>query len=240
MRKVAMEAARGERGVTMVELLVAALIFAIVGIAMGSLYASTQRSMDVGSAQAFVQQQGTLIQEELARQIGPARQLLVGSGGRVCGPTGVAAGQSLQFQRAVDDTVWCVFQNQYSGEPSLLHICRLAVFGTVADCQSGTRRAILMGYAASGGFQGAHVTAGKLGVEMAASTGAPLAPTTLRVLNTCFVGDTVPGCCSGCPAAQAYSVDIRFEVSDCTQVESAGGCTAGLRFGSTVTLRNPA
>jgi hypothetical protein len=229
----------------MVELLVALLIFAMVAIAMGSLYASTQRSMDVGSAQAFVQQQGTLIQEELSRQIGPARQLLVGSGGRVCGPTGVAAGQSLQFQRAIDDTVWCIFQNQYSGEPSLLHICQLSAFGTVADCQTGTRRAILMGYASSNQFQGAHVTAGKLGVEMAASTGAALAPTTLRVLNSCFVGDsavaTCPGCPGGgCPAAQAYSVDIRFEVSDCTQVESAGGCTAGLRFGSTVTLRNPA
>jgi len=220
----------GQRGATLIEILVASLVFALVAIAMGSLYASTQRSMDVGSAQAFVQQQGTLIQEELSRQVVPARQLLVGTASRVCGPSGVAAGQSLQFQRAIDDTVWCIFQNEYSGEPSFLHICSLASFGTVADCQSGTTRPLLAGYATANQFRGAHPSAGKLGVEMAASSGAAaLQPVQLRIMNTAFA-----------TPVSANSVDIRFEVSDCTLVESLGGCTAGLRFGSTVTLRNPA
>ena len=223
-------AVRGQRGATLLELLVASLVFALVAIAMGSLYASTQRSMDVGSAQAFVQQQGTLIQEELSRQIISARQLLVGTSGRVCGPSGVAAAQSLQFQRAIDDTVWCIFQNEYSGEPSFLHICSLASFGTVADCQSGTRRPLLMGYEAANQFKGAHPSAGKLGVEMAGSSGAAaLQPVQLRIVSTAFSSPVSAG-----------SVDIRFEVSDCTLFESLGGCTAGLRFGSTVTLRNPA
>jgi Tfp pilus assembly protein PilV len=230
MRAGVAGAVRGQRGVTLLELLVALLTFTLVAIAMGSLYASTQRSMDVGSAQAFVQQQGTVIQEELSRQIIPARQLLVGTSARVCGPTGVAAAQSLQFQRAVDDTVWCVFQNQYSGEPSFLHICSLASFGTVADCQSGTRRPIVMGYASSNQFSGAHPSAGKLGVEMAAtSAGAGMQAARLRIMNTAF---STP--------VSASSVDVRFEVSDCTLFESVSGCTAGLRFGSTVTLRNPA
>ena len=43
---------RDRRGVTLVELLIATAIFTIVAVAIGSLYVSTQRAFDYGSAQA--------------------------------------------------------------------------------------------------------------------------------------------------------------------------------------------
>ncbi len=57
------------RGITLIEALVATAIFAIVAVAIGSFYVSTQRAFDYGSAQAFAQRQGTMLQEELQRRL---------------------------------------------------------------------------------------------------------------------------------------------------------------------------
>ena len=40
-----------------------------MAVAIGSLYLSTQRAFDYGSAQAYAQRQGTMIQEELQRRL---------------------------------------------------------------------------------------------------------------------------------------------------------------------------
>src|SRR4029453_3266616 len=65
------------RGVTLVEILGTTPIFAIVGVAVGSFYVSTQRAFDYGSAQAFAQRQGTLLQEEVQRRLQRAVDFLV-------------------------------------------------------------------------------------------------------------------------------------------------------------------
>ena len=51
------------------ELLVAASIFVFVMFGIGSLYLSAKRGFDFGSAEAYVQRQGTHLQEELNRQL---------------------------------------------------------------------------------------------------------------------------------------------------------------------------
>ena len=51
----------------MVEILIAAFISVIVLIAMGSLYITSRNAFDYGVSQAYVQRQGTLLQEQIAR-----------------------------------------------------------------------------------------------------------------------------------------------------------------------------
>jgi hypothetical protein len=96
-------AARGAAGYTMVEVLVAAAIFTLVGIGMGSLYVSTRDSLEAASAEAYVQRTGTLIEEELKNQISRARLLQVAH----CRPTGsvtIPAGKSLMYEMLVQNS----------------------------------------------------------------------------------------------------------------------------------------
>ena len=55
------------RGFSMVEMLITSLISVIVVSAAGSLYLTSKKAFDYGSSQAYVQRQGTLIQEQIAR-----------------------------------------------------------------------------------------------------------------------------------------------------------------------------
>lgn len=60
---------RNERGFTLVELLVAAFLAGVVLLGASSLYVATTRAFDESSSQAALQRQGTLVMEELARQV---------------------------------------------------------------------------------------------------------------------------------------------------------------------------
>ena len=66
-----------ERGVTLIELLVAAAIGVIVLLGLGTFYVSTIRFVRDSTAEAFLDRQGTLIMEELGRQIRPASALSI-------------------------------------------------------------------------------------------------------------------------------------------------------------------
>jgi prepilin-type N-terminal cleavage/methylation domain-containing protein len=66
---------RDDRGFTLAELLVASVIAVLVFLGAGSFYLFTLRAMRDGNGQVFVQRQGTLIMEELGRQIRPATAL---------------------------------------------------------------------------------------------------------------------------------------------------------------------
>jgi hypothetical protein len=82
------------RGTTLVELVVFTMLGVIILLSIGSFYLSAIVSYDQGSVQASVQRQGTLLQQELARQILPA--ISVRPWG--CGPGGVG----LAVQRPAD------------------------------------------------------------------------------------------------------------------------------------------
>src|SRR6266545_1656925 len=99
---------RDSRGFTLAELLVSVAIFVIIGLGLASLYLSSTRAMDEGSTMAYVQRQGTQIQEELARYIQRATVLEVdppGATQSLCGPSGAAPplspGKSIIYQRTV-------------------------------------------------------------------------------------------------------------------------------------------
>jgi len=67
-----------ERGVTLLELLIAMAVGSVVLLGVGSFYVATLRSSRQDSAQTFLQRQGALIIEEMARQIRPATALARG------------------------------------------------------------------------------------------------------------------------------------------------------------------
>ena len=64
-----------ERGVTLLESLIALAVGSVVLLGVGSLYVATSRSSAQDSAQTFLQRRGVLILDEMARQIRPATVL---------------------------------------------------------------------------------------------------------------------------------------------------------------------
>jgi hypothetical protein len=59
----------GQRGLSFVELLVAAMLTTVVAGGLFSAYVATTRSFGESSAQAALQRQGTLVLEEIGRQV---------------------------------------------------------------------------------------------------------------------------------------------------------------------------
>jgi prepilin-type N-terminal cleavage/methylation domain-containing protein len=204
--------ARDRRGLTLVEVLVATAIFAIVAVAIGSFYVSTQRAFDYGSAQAFAQRQGTLLQEELQRRLQRAVDFSV----TACG-SGTATA-SVRYALP-DGTQWCLHQDQKVGDNfPQLYVCSLnggipLISGGVA-CDSGSARSL------TAQSQNISETEQRLGTE-------------LRVANTTFLTVSTV---NGTPIA-GRALDVRFDLYDGAMYRVSSAYT-GMRFGFTTTLRN--
>jgi len=69
-----------ERGITLLESVIAMAIGSVVLLGIGSFYVATARFSRQDNAQISLQRQGTLIIEEMARQIRPATFLTRGAG----------------------------------------------------------------------------------------------------------------------------------------------------------------
>lgn len=205
------------RGFTFVELMVASVIFVFVVFAVGALYLSAKRSLDFGSAEVYLQRQGTLIQEELARHILRAASAQVAQ----CGPSGVTvpAGQSLLYQRlvasaatgALESEFWCIYQPPPGGPPPSLWRCRVSGLAPPQTC-SGTSE------------------------NLVANVIQPLPGQAVQVSNTSFAVAAVT--CGGSPCATAASIDIRFELDLLQGASGASLLWGPRRFGFNTTIRN--
>jgi len=238
---------------TLVELMVAAVIFMFVAAGFGSLYLSSMRAIDRGSAQVFVQQQGTMLQEEIGRLLRPAVTLASASSGNTC--AGVAAPQAMAFQittaaaardyfaGVTTSPFRCIYQRAETiaavTDPfPQLYVCAIAApasglisdaLGSSGNCVANTKRNLLRSDLDPARF--------RLGVTLAASGSAQL-----RVSNTSFtqlvVGSTT---CPSDVAVAALSLCGRFDLTDGTLFTSqfqGGTPIAGLRFGFNVAMRN--
>jgi len=67
-----------ERGTSLLASLIALALGSVVLLGISSFYVATLRSSRQDSAQTFLQRQGVLIVEEMARQIRPATALAIG------------------------------------------------------------------------------------------------------------------------------------------------------------------
>jgi prepilin-type N-terminal cleavage/methylation domain-containing protein len=204
--------ARDRRGLTLVEVLVASAIFAIVAVAIGSFYVSTQRAFDYGSAQAFAQRQGTLLQEELQRRLQRAVDFSV----TACG-SGTATA-SVRYALP-DGTQWCLHQDQKLGDNfPQLYVCSLnsgiPLLSGGVGCDSGSARSL------TAQSQNISETEQRLGTE-------------LRVANTTFLTVSTV---NGTPIA-GRALDVRFDLYDGAMYRVSTAYT-GMRFGFTTTLRN--
>jgi prepilin-type N-terminal cleavage/methylation domain-containing protein len=204
---------RDRRGVTLVELLVATAIFSIVAVAIGSLYLSTQRAFDYGSAQAYAQRQGTMIQEELQRRLQRAVDFAITG----CG-SGTATA-SAQY-RLPDGGLWCLHQDQKAGDTfPQLYVCSLnsgtPLFSGGVACDVGSALSL------TGQAQAMNESARKLGTQ-------------LRVASTTFVSvSTMNG-----SAMAGRALDVRFDLYDGVMYSLNPASYTGMRFGFTTTLRN--
>ena len=202
------------RGISLLEILVTTFIFVIVLSAAGSLYLTSRRAFDFGVSQAYVQRQGTLIQEQIARWAKNSTGVQVVQ----CGGN-TTPGRSLAIEEA-SGTRRCIYQNP-EGDDTDADLFMCAIGDWTAGCMGGLATNML------------NLTPS----EVATRLGAPL-----RVRNTTFTRVTCidPGPCgSGAIALSVTSslVDVRFELTDNT-IPNPQSTYVGMRFGFGITSRN--
>jgi prepilin-type N-terminal cleavage/methylation domain-containing protein len=206
----------GDAGVTLVELMVAIPLVAIIALGAGFLYVSARNALDLSTAESFVQRQGTLIEEEMVRQVSRANLLQVAE----CRPSGVtlAAGKSIIYNRRVqnagtllmEDETWCIFEHQPTGQPMQLRRCRVPGLTPPQDC-SGTPENLLFGVPLRAGDE-------------------------VRVSNTTFALASI--LCGGTPCATVTTADVRFTLELAKATGAAGLLTPAREFGFNLSIRN--
>ena len=126
--------AMSQRGVTLVEVLLAALAGAVVLLGIGSFYVSMVNSYKQGTDRAFLQRQGTMIQEELARRVLPAYRVASGP----CG--GGTTNTNSLLVTLPAGTFLCFYQ-----QADQVFECNTANPTTSTACVTGTVRNLLAG-----------------------------------------------------------------------------------------------
>jgi hypothetical protein len=194
--------------------MVASFISVIILSAVGSLYLTSKKAFDYGSSQAYVQRQGTLIQEQIARWAKNSvavQQVLCGGN--------TTAGRSLAVQGA-NGAIRCIYQSPETDDSDAdLFVCQVASWN--AACTGGTNYNML----------------NVMPSEVSVGLGAPL-----RVRNTTFTAVTCidPGPCgTGAVALSVTSslVAASFDLTD-NAIPNPQGTYVGMRFGFGITSRN--
>jgi hypothetical protein len=202
-------------GFTLLEVLITSFISVVVLSAVGSLYLTSRRAFTYSTSQAYVQRQGTLIQEQIARWAKNSTTVQ-----RVLCGGNATAGRSLAIGDA-NGTIRCIYQSPEAANTDAdLFVCRVADW--TAGCTGGTSYNML------------NVTPS----EVAVGLNAPL-----RVRNTTFTAVTCidPGPCgSGAVALSVTSnlVSVSFDLTDNTIPNPQQGTYVGMRFGFGITSRN--
>ena len=202
------------RGVSLIEILITAFISVTVLGAVGSLYVTSRRAFDYGVSQAYVQRQGTQIQEQIARWAKQSVGMQVAN----CGGN-ATDGRSLAIQDASGPTR-CIYQNPETADTDAdLFVCNVGSW--TSPCSGGASYNLL------------NITPSEVAVRLGA---------VLRVRNTTFapVACIDPGPCgSGAVALSVTSslVDVRFDLTDNT-IPNPQATYVGMRFGFSITSRN--
>ncbi len=204
------------------EVLIASVIFVFVAFGMGSLYLSAKRGFDLGSAESYAQRQGTLVQEDLNRQLQSAVSIQIAGCSEVATfPAnrsliytlyfpGRAPGSQLQY--------WCVYQYQRATFSPFSQLWRCPLASATANqvCDPS-------GEAPTNLFPGARDAApGPVPDSVAGQR--------LEVLNTSMTPAPVAGI--------ATTVDVSFDVDLHSPTSAASLLWSPRRFVLNVTIRN--
>jgi hypothetical protein len=128
-------------GLTLIELLVAAVIFLTVLLAMGSVYLFARRGFEYATTETFLQRQGTLLTEVLTDHILRASALQVAD----CHASSatIPSGHSIMYRRSVaiagglsdlSDEFWCIYRHQAAGGAPSLWRCPIAALSAGQTC----------------------------------------------------------------------------------------------------------
>ena len=137
------------RGFTMVEVMVVSVIFVLIAFGAGSLYLSARRGLDYSSAEAFLQRQGTLIEERLTEELKSATSVQV-TGCREIDPTSspaMPANTSVVYSRhypgrATPTEFWCIYEYQRSSASPFAQLWRCPLASLSATtCTGGAANA---------------------------------------------------------------------------------------------------
>lgn len=216
---------RDTRGFTLLEAVVASVIFMTIVFGMTTLYTTSQQAYNYGTSQAYLQRVGTLLQERIQRELVASIALQTVA----CGPNSTAnlsvmyvtpgAGGS---GAAGSQRVFCIWEQTISTPPGpQLFRCQLSNFAVGDPCQGGTTENLLT------------LTQSQISTQIDAP---------LRVANSQFMRVTcLPASSGTCgdPGRQVVSplVDVRFDLSDGVNFSAQAGIT-GLRFAFSLTPRN--
>ena len=201
---------------TLIEVLLAAVIFVMVAGAFGSLYLTARQAFDLSTSQAYVSRQGTLLQEQIAvwaKNSTTVQAILCGNNN--------TDGRSLAIADA-NGTIRCIYQfAETDNTDADLFVCQITSW-TVTGCIGGTTYNML------------NVVPSEVSVRL----GAPL-----RVRNTTFtqVACVDPGGSCGSNAFRSVTsslVDVRFELTDNTILNAQLASYTGMRFGFSIYSRN--
>ncbi len=210
---------RDTRGFTMVEMLIAAVVFVFVASAVGALYLSTRQGFNYSSAEAFAQRQGTLVQQRLTRELQSATSIQVAkcaeaSPGTMPANTSIIYGLSFPGRTGNQTEYWCIYQFQRASfSPfSQLWRCPLANASASQTCTGGAANA----------------------ENLMPPVPDSVAGERLEVLNSNFA---FTASCGGSPCLST-SVNLRFDVDLHAQTTTASLLASPRRFGFTVAVRN--
>jgi len=201
---------------SLIEILLAAMIFVMIAGAFGSLYLTGKQAFDLGTSQAYVSRQGTLLQEQIAAWAKNATAVQA----VLCGGNGTA-GRSLAIEDA-NGTLRCIYQSPGAANTDAdFFVCKVASWN--AGCTGGTTYNML----------------NLLPSEVSVRLGAPL-----RVRNTTFTRVTCVGpggsCGSNALGRSVTSplIDVRFDLTDNTIPNPQLASYVGMRFGFSIYSRN--
>jgi prepilin-type N-terminal cleavage/methylation domain-containing protein len=157
-----------DRGFTIVELLVVSMVFLLIAFGAASLYLSARRGLDYSSAEAFLQRQGTLIEERLTEELKSATSVQV-TKCREISPAStpvMPANTSIVYSRyypgrATPTEYWCIYEYQRSSASPFAQLWRCPLASLSADtCTGGTANAenLLPSVPSSAGGQRVEIT----------------------------------------------------------------------------------
>ncbi len=196
----------------MLEILITAFIFVFILSAVGSLYLTSKKAFDYGTSQAYVQRQGTLIQEQTARwaknSVTVQRVLCGGN---------VTPGRSLAIEDA-NGTIRCIYQSPEAADTDAdLFVCQVANWN--AACTGGTNYNML------------NLTPSEVSVG----------PLRVRNTTFTNVSCIDPGPCGTGAIALSVTtqlMNISFDLTDTRIPNPQEGTYVGMRFGFGITSRN--
>lgn len=215
---------RDERGFTLIEILIAAAISVLIAIAAGSLYLSARRGLEYSSTEAYLQRQGTWIEERITRELKSAASIQVTKCREIspASSPAMADNKSILYSlyypgRATPSEYWCIYEYQRDAYSPFAQLWRCPLASASSDtCTGGATNAENLVPPVPPSFGGQRV----------------------EIANSTFCSSGVAPCTGSDVAPALRAVDIRFDMNVHPPSDTTSLLFAARSFGFSVYYRN--